>query len=95
MGRKRVYEVVKRIPVEELDKRIKRLEKDTSVLKRLYIRYLCRGMSVEEAAELVGVTEATGYAWLKRLNSRGYEGIIPDFGGGRSFKLTEEQKEEL
>ena len=96
MGRKRVYEVAKRISVEELDKRIKRLEKDTGVLKRLYfIRYLCRGMSVEEAADLVGVTKATGYAWFKRWNSNGYEGIIPDFGGGRSFKLTEEQKEEL
>ena len=43
----------------------------------------------------LGVTEATGYAWLKRWNSRGYEGIIPDFGGGRPSKLTEEQKEEL
>ena len=96
MGRKRIYEVAKRIPVEELDKRIKRLEKDTSVLKRLYfIRYLCRGMSVEEAAELGGVTKATGHAWLKKWNSRGYEGIIPEFGGGRPSKLTEEQKEEL
>ena len=96
MGRKRIYEVAKRIPVEELDKRIKRLKKDARVLKRLYfIRYLCRGMSVEEAAELVGVTKATGYAWLKRWNSRGYEGIIPAFGGGRHSKLTEEQKEKL
>ena len=44
----------------------------------------------------LGVTEATGYAWLKRWNSRGYEGIIPRFGGGsRPSKLTEEQKEEL
>ena len=51
MGRRRIYEVAKRIPVEELDKRIKRLEKDTRVLKRLYfIRYLYRGMSVEEVA---------------------------------------------
>ena len=52
-------------------------------------------ISVEEAAELVGVTEATGYAWLKRWNSRCYEGIIPEFGGGRPSKLTEEQKEKL
>ncbi|CAD7771691.1 Homeodomain-like domain protein [Candidatus Methanoperedenaceae archaeon GB50] len=96
MGRKRVYEVAKRIPAEELDKRIKRLEKDARVLKRLYfIRYLCRGMSVEEAAELVGVTKATGYVWLKRWNSRGYEGLILEFGGGRPSKLTEEQKEKL
>ncbi|CAD7767894.1 Homeodomain-like domain protein [Candidatus Methanoperedenaceae archaeon GB50] len=96
MGRKRVYEVAKRIPVEELDKRIKRIEKDTRVLKRLYfIRYLYRGMSVEEAAELVRVIKATGYAWFKRWNSSGYEGLKPNYGGSRPSKLTEEQKEEL
>ena len=96
MGRKRIYGVVKHLPAEELDKRIKKLEKDTRVLKRLYfIRYLYRGVSVEEAADLVGVTKATGYAWLKRWNSNGYEGLIPEFGGGRPSKLTEEQKEEL
>jgi len=96
MGRKRVYEVAKHLSVEELDKRIKKLEKDTRILKRLYfIRYLYRGVSVEEAAELAGVTKATGYAWLRRWNSNGYEGLIPEFGGGRPSKLTEEQKEEL
>ena len=51
-------------------------------------------MSVEEAADPVGVTKATGYAWLKRWNSRGYGGLIPEFGGGPS-KLTEGQKERL
>ena len=95
MGRKRVYEVVKHMSAEELDKRIKK-EKDTRVLKRLYfIRYLYRGMSVEESADLVGVTKATGYTWLKRWNSKGYEGLKPNHGGGRPPKLTEEQKEEL
>ena len=49
-----------------MTKRIEK-EKDTRVLKRLYfIRYLYRGMSVEEVADSVGVTKATGYAWLKR-----------------------------
>ncbi len=96
MGRKRVYEVARHLPAEELDKRIKKLEKDTRVLQRLYfIRHLYRGMSVEEAADLVGVTKATGYAWLKRWNSKGYEGLIPEFGGGRPSKLTKDQKEEL
>ena len=66
MGRKWVYEVVKYLPAEELDEKIKKLEKDTRVLQRLYfIRRLYRGMSVEEAADLVGVTKATGYAWFK------------------------------
>ena len=58
MGRRRVYEVVKHMSAEELDKRIEK-EKDTRVLKRLYfIRYLYRGMSVEEAADLVGGYES-------------------------------------
>ena len=52
-------------------------------------------MSVEEVAELVGVTKATGYAWFKRWNSSGYEGLKPNYGGSRPSKLTEEQKEEL
>lgn len=96
MGRKRVYQVEKHISMEELDRKIRKLEKDTRVLKRLYfIRYLYRGMSVEESADLVGVTKATGYAWLKRWNSKGCEGLIPEFGGGRPAKLAEEQKEKL
>ena len=44
---------------------------------------------------LVGVTKATGYAWFKRWNSNGYEGLIPEFEGVRPFKLTEEEKEEV
>ncbi|MBW9220964.1 helix-turn-helix domain-containing protein [Methanothermococcus sp. SCGC AD-155-M21] len=39
--------------------------------------------------------KATGYSWLKRWNSKGYEGLIPEFGGGRPPKLTKEQKEKL
>ena len=96
MGRKRVYEVVKCISAEELDNMIRKLERNVRVLKRLYfIRYLYKGLSVEESAELVGITKATGYSWLRRWNTSGYEGIIPEFGGGRPSKLTEAQKGEL
>ena len=96
MGRKRIYEVVKHMPVEKLNKRIKKLKKDAKVLKRLYfIRYLYKGMSIEEAAELVGVTKATGYEWLKRWNYDGYKALIPEFGGGRPSKLSKEQKKKL
>ena len=95
MGRKRIYEVVKYLPAEELDKRTKK-EKDTRFLQILYfIRHLYRGMSIEEATDLVGVIKATSYTWFKRWNSNDYEGLIPEFGGGRPFKLTKEQKEEL
>jgi len=80
MGRERIYEVAKRIPAEELDRRIKRLERDRRALKRLYFY---RGMSVGEAAELAGVTRATGYLSLKRWNSDGYEGLKPNLEKSR------------
>lgn len=95
MGRKRVYEIIRHLTEEEIDKKIKE-ERNVKVVKRLYfIKYLYMGMSVEEAARLVGVAKATGYSWLKRWNKEGYEGLIPKFGGGRPPKLTNEQKEEL
>ena len=41
---------------EELQKRIKTLENDVKVLKRLYfIKYRYSGLTVEQASELVGV----------------------------------------
>jgi len=96
MGRNRIYEVKKHMSSEELDKRIKKLEKDTRVLKRLYfIKNLYRGESVEKSADIVGITKATGYNWLKSWNSKGYEGLIPQFAGGRPSKLSNDEKREL
>jgi putative transposase len=90
------YEVVRHLTAEDLDVRIRKLEKSTRILKRLYfVRYLYKGMGVEDATEMVGVTKKTGYDWLKAWNSKGYDGLIPDFGGGRPPKLSDEGKEEL
>jgi|Deesub1362A_J573_1020465.scaffolds.fasta_scaffold01180_17 hypothetical protein len=49
-------------------------------------------MSIGEAAELAGITKPTGYTWIKRWNSKGYEDLIPEFGGRdlpNSAKSTE------
>ncbi|MBW9221069.1 transposase [Methanothermococcus sp. SCGC AD-155-M21] len=92
---KGTYELIKHLSEEELDRKI-REQKDARVLKRLcFVRHLYSGMSVKKAADLIGVTKATGYSWLKRWNSKGYRGLIPEFGGGRPPKLTEEDKEKL
>ena len=48
-----------------------------------------------DATGMVGVTKKTGYDWLKAWNSKGYFGLIPDFGGGRPPKLSDKGKEEL
>ncbi len=84
------------MPEEELDKRIKTLEHNTRVLKRLYfVKHRYNGKSVEEACDLVGVKKTVGYIWQDRWNEEGYTGLIPRFAGGRPSKLTEKQKDRL
>jgi len=61
----------------------------------LFIYQLYKGKSVYEACDILCIAYQTGYNWLKSWNKNGYKGLIPNFGGGRPPKLTEEQKEEL
>jgi len=82
--------------VGELDRRIKSLEKDVKVLKRLYfVKYRYSGDTVEVASRKVSVTKMIGYEWQRRWNEEGYTGLIPRYAGGRPSKLTDNQKEEL
>ena len=82
--------------IDELNKRIKTLEHDTKVLRRLYfIKYRYEGKLVSESAKLVGITKRVGYIWQERWNDKGYEGLIPRYAGGRPSKLTDAQKERL
>ena len=82
--------------IEELNRRIKTIEKDTKILKRLYfVKFRYNGDSVETASEKVGVTKRVGYIWQDRWNNKGYDGIIPRYAGGRPSKLTQQQKNEL
>jgi len=96
MVKTEMYPIKKIMSIEELDKRIKSLEKDVKVLNRLHFvknRYL--GDSVDAASQKVGVTKMVGYAWQERWNKNGYAGLIPKYAGGRPSKLTEEQKNEV
>lgn len=82
--------------MEELNKRIKTLESNTKVLKRLYfIRYRYEGKMVSESAKIVGITKRVGYIWQDRWNKNGYDGLIPQYAGGRPSKLTDQQKGRL
>lgn len=76
----------------ELESRIKTLEKDTKILKRLYfVKYRYEGTSVEESAHRIGISKNEGYIWQRRWNEDGYEGIIPHYAGGRPMKLSSEE----
>ena len=96
MVKTEMYPIDRIMTVEELDARIKKLEKDTKVLKRLYfVKYRYSGDSVEEASKKVGVTKMMGYEWQNRWNKEGYEGLIPRYAGGRPSKLSNKQNKEL
>jgi len=96
MVRPTTIEIKKDVTMDELDKRIRSLEKNVRVLKRLYfVKYRYQRYTVKNASEMVDVTEAIGYGWQRRWNKDGYKGLIPRFGGGKHPKLTSEQKEQL
>ena len=96
MSKSEQIQIVRHMNVQDLIKQIKRLEKDTMVLQRLFfIKHRYEGKGVEEATKLVGASKNTGYLWQERWNEMGYEGLIPQFAGGRPSNLTDKQKNEL
>jgi transposase len=81
---------------EELQQRIKILENDVKVLKRLYfIKNRYSGLTVEQASKLVGISKPVEYIWQSRWNEKGYDGLIPRYAGGRPSKLDQDQKDRL
>ena len=96
MSRPEKIPINRLMSVEEVNRKIKTVEKDVKILKRLYfIKFRYDGDSVEKAAEKVGVTKRIGYIWQDRWNDKGYDGIIPRYAGGRPSKLSQKQKNEL
>jgi putative transposase len=87
--------IIKHLDLEELNQRIK-TEKDAKILRRLYfIKFRYEEDTIHEAAQRIGVTNRVGYIWQERWNQKGYEGLIPQYAGGRPSKLTDQQKVEL
>jgi len=50
---------------------------------------------VEESAKRIGVTWNEGYIWQRRWIEQGYEGLIPQYAGGRPMKLSSEEFDHL
>ena len=87
--------VIKHVPLEEL-KNLIRKEKSKHIFQRLqFILQLYLGDGIGNACDRSCISNQTGYTWLNQWNAQGYEGLVPDFGGGRPSKLTKKQKEQL
>ncbi|MGP6208054.1 hypothetical protein ACNF42_08530 [Cuniculiplasma sp. SKW3] len=58
-----MYRIERKMPEDDLNRLIKRLERSTKILKRLlFIRYRYDGDSVESAAKRIGKTKMMGYS---------------------------------
>ena len=87
--------LIKHISTEEL-KVLVRKEKNKHKFERLvFINRLYLGDTVPDACKTLCISNQTGYEWLKAWNENGYEGLNPDFGGGRPPKITKIDKEQL
>jgi putative transposase len=95
MVMKKVY-VERHLSVEELDQKIRGLKQDVKVLKKLlFIKSLYQDESVEKSANLMSVTKASGYNWLRAWNKDGYDGLQPKPKSGRHARLSDEERKEL
>jgi transposase len=61
----------------------------------LFLRMLRQDFTIKDATSLLNVTERTGKNWLKQYNESGFDGLIPNFGGGRPSLLTDSQLNEI
>lgn len=96
MGRKAEYGVSKHLPLDRLEGAIKEKRTASRVLTRLnFIRAVYNGAGIEDASKKAGITKATGYNWLHRWNEDGYEGLIPQFAGGRPSRIKAAQIDDL
>lgn len=82
--------------VEELQIRIKKLEKDVKVLNKLYfINDIYHDVSIIEACRKLGISRVTGHNWLNQWNKGGFNFLRRKDGSGGQSKLTPDQRREL
>jgi len=92
--------IVKHVPIKELNKILKDTERNAARASRvrqrlIFIRMRYLGYTVPEAAKAADMTAQNGYNIQELWNTGGPDAIEPRFGGGRTSRLTDEQKSEL
>ena len=88
------------VPIEEIAIRIEAIRNDPNrgakgerAIKRLgFVQLRYQGFTVDKAASIIGVSIQTGYNWQKAWNEFGMVSVMPRYGGGRTSRMTEEQR---
>lgn len=99
-------EIVKHIPLDELEAKIKGgidkdfpgmtpIERDRVITRLRMVRLRYMGRSIAEVAVIMGVNRQSCYNWQDAWNSYGIQGLRPRFDGGAPSKLSKEQKSDV
>ena len=91
----REKEIVRHLSEDDLDRLLTQTDSE-KVSKRLtFVKRLYKGATLENAADDVGMSQSTGSRWARLWNKGGLGLLAPSFGGGRSPKLTDQQRARL
>jgi len=87
--------VFRHIPQDELE-RIYRFETNSRVKDRLLaIILLYDGKNIYDVSEILRRCDRTIKEWLSRWNKEGYQGLVPERGGGRKWKMPYEMWDDI
>jgi len=92
MSEDRRKEIARHLSEDDLDRLLAETD-DEKVSKRLtFVKNLYKGDTLEEAADRVGKSASTGSHWARRWNEGRLGLLTPNFGGGQTPKLGEEEQ---
>lgn len=84
--------VRRRLSETEVDRRLRAADSVERVRRLSFLKNLYLGDSIPEAIARVGRSTSTGYRWVNQWNDGGLEAMLPNYGGGRPPKLSDEEQ---
>ncbi len=91
----REKEIVRHLSEDDLDRLLGEADNQKIFERLVFLKRLCKGATLKEAADDVGKSEGTATNWVNRWYEGGLGKLTPNFGGGRSPKLDYNQQAEL
>ncbi|HZD42501.1 MAG TPA: IS630 family transposase, partial [Methanomicrobiales archaeon] len=95
MSGDRRKEIVRHLSEDDLNRLLAESTNEKLTERLIFLKRIYKGATLEDAADDVGRSSATGTRWARRWNKGGLGLLMPNFGGGRPPKLDEEQREYL
>jgi len=88
-------EIIHHLSEDDLNRLLSESTDQKLTERLIFLKRVYKGATLEDAADDVGRSSATGTRWARRWNKGGLGLLMPNFGGGRPPKLDEQQQEQL